>query len=132
MLCVGDNCQFERTNGKFQLATIYIISDDSATVKWVCHDGVSIGRRQIKLKDLKKIERKPFNIIAWIIAFFLLLIIVYVLYDHYLIKHQVNNRIFLIIIFNYLFQEAEIVAKAHKEIECEPSVWDFFYSKEDR
>ena len=80
MLCVGDNCQFERTNGKFQLATIYIISDDSATVKWVGHDGVSIGRRQIKLKDIKKSEQKPFNIIAWIIAFFLLLIIVYCMF----------------------------------------------------
>ena len=86
MFCVGDKCQFKRTNGKFQFATIYIISDDLATVKWVGHDGVSIGRRQIKLKDLKKIERKPF------------IIIVYVLYDHYLIKHQVNNRIFLIFI----------------------------------
>jgi hypothetical protein len=53
MLKVGNKCFFRRSNGKQQLATIFSIYEEIAIVKWVGHDGVSIGTKEIKINQLK-------------------------------------------------------------------------------
>ena len=55
---VGNKCFILRSSIKQQLATILSIYEDSAIVKWVGHDGVSIGMTEIKINQHKPFRNK--------------------------------------------------------------------------
>jgi hypothetical protein len=88
MLKVGNKCFFRRSSGKQQLATIFSIYEDSAIVKWVGHDGVSIGTKEIKINQLKPFRNK-INFFNWFILILLFLILSFLFYDHYSVKKKV-------------------------------------------
>ncbi len=90
MLKLGNKCFFRRSSGKQQLATIFSIYEDSAIVKWVGHDLVSIGTKEIKINQLKPFRNK-INFLNWFILILLFLILSFLFYDHYSVHYTVKK-----------------------------------------
>jgi hypothetical protein len=92
MFNVGEEIKFLRNNGEIQIATIFKKSGDYAIVKWVGRDGVSIGQREVKLTELKKLDKNIINPFKWLLMFGAFFVILFLFYDHYMLKKKVIFR----------------------------------------